>query len=248
MTKNVYQRTESQLASSALLHDSVLVAYSGGKDSIVALDLCARHFKTLVCFFMWVVPGLKLLEPMLRYPEERYNAVVLQYPHWLVSRFFKRGIYCDPRPEFEQSKEFTFSDIADIARAETGIHHVVTGMKKCDNVWRRWRLEAYAEHILHPLADWNHFHLEAYIRSHNLPTIQQSTAHTSGIDLSDREVLWLHDNHPEDYQALLALYPYAETIVYRRQWYGDRKDRLTERKRRGNQDSQNRQNPQSRGL
>ena len=38
--------------------DRVLVGVSGGKDSVVTLDLCARFFPHVVGFFMYLVKGL----------------------------------------------------------------------------------------------------------------------------------------------------------------------------------------------
>ena len=41
--------------------DSVVLFYSGGKDSIVLIDILAKHFKVNLAF-MYFVPGLEHIE------------------------------------------------------------------------------------------------------------------------------------------------------------------------------------------
>ncbi len=54
---DIFHSTTQLLAEYAKKHDSVLVSYSGGKDSLVTLDLCTRTFKRVTAFFMYFVPG-----------------------------------------------------------------------------------------------------------------------------------------------------------------------------------------------
>lgn len=50
----------------ARVTDAVLVGFSCGKDSIVTLDLCFRHFKRVQPFFMAYVPGMDFQERMIQ--------------------------------------------------------------------------------------------------------------------------------------------------------------------------------------
>ena len=44
--------------TAAAITDRVLVAFSGGKDSVVTLDVCVRHFAHVEGFFMYQVLSL----------------------------------------------------------------------------------------------------------------------------------------------------------------------------------------------
>ena len=48
--------------TAASMSRRVLVSFSGGKDSVVLLDLCAKHFERVDAFFMYHVRGLEFQE------------------------------------------------------------------------------------------------------------------------------------------------------------------------------------------
>lgn len=62
VAENLFDAVKRQ----ALLTESVIVSYSGGKESAVTLDLAARHFKTVHVFFMHQVAGLSFQEAVLK--------------------------------------------------------------------------------------------------------------------------------------------------------------------------------------
>ena len=58
--------------------DSVIVAFSGGKESVVTLDLCSRYFKNIKAFFMYIVPDLSFQERTLEWYEKRYQIEIMR--------------------------------------------------------------------------------------------------------------------------------------------------------------------------
>jgi hypothetical protein len=112
------------------------------------------------------------------------------------------------------------------ARKRSGIQLIATGAKDSDSAHRRRLLRWNKDDALtFPVQTWHKHDVLAYLKAHNIPMPVGSGRQTSGIDLSTPEVLWLHDEYPDDYQKLVKYFPFVEAIVYRRQWYGVTDDR-----------------------
>lgn len=221
---NVYLEAVQRLELLALTHESVLVSYSGGKDSKVVLDLCSKFFKRVVAFFMHYVPGLEVVEREMQWARDRYGIEVLQYPHWTLFRDLKQGTYCRNHYSLDDLPDLKLSDIYDLVRRDTGIELITMGAKATDGFWRRRNLkntnQGSYESVIRPIEKWNRFDVLAYLGSHGIPIHSSSRAEASGVGLDANSLLWLHDQHPEDFTKMLAYFPFAEAVVHRRAWYG----------------------------
>src|SRR5437870_4924622 len=121
---------------------SILVAFSGGKDSCAVLDLCSElGFKHIQPYYFFRVPGLDVAEAMLKRTEYRYSlrilrlpapdlSVVLQHaflqPHWAVTDKVKRAI--------------SNADVELYIREMTGIKWIASGKRMSDSLPRRGAL------------------------------------------------------------------------------------------------------------
>lgn len=87
--------------------DTAVLLYSaGGKDSIALLDMLAKRFNKVVCYYLYHVQGLDHIKPYILWAEKRYgNVVVKQLPHNQVNSFLKFGIWCDPVLETKEMNE-----------------------------------------------------------------------------------------------------------------------------------------------
>jgi phosphoadenosine phosphosulfate reductase len=219
----IWQDTLDLLREKQKESDEILLAFSGGKDSLVCLDLCSRVFKTVKCFFMHFVPNLKCTEDALDYARARYNVSIVQYPHWVLIKCLKEGVYCDEGNNSETLPDWTLRDVYDLAKADAQTKYIVTGAKDADSLWRR-RFFTTTKHwsdLVYPIRKWNKLDVLAYCKVRNIPVPKMSTAASAtGVDLSTPSLLFVHQHFPEDFKRLLKWFPYAEAVVKRQEFYG----------------------------
>jgi phosphoadenosine phosphosulfate reductase len=219
----IWQDTLDLLREKQKESDSITVAFSGGKDSLVCLDLCSRVFKKVHCFFMHFVPNLKCTEDALDYARARWNVTIVQYPHWVLIRALKNGVYCDEGKNAETLPDWTLRDVYDLARAEAGTKYIVTGAKDADSLWRRrfFNTTKGWTDMVYPIRKWNKMDVLAYCKVRKIPVPKMSTtASATGVDLSTPSLLFLHKNFPDDFERILKWFPYAEAVVKREEIYG----------------------------
>ena len=222
---DIFLSTTQMLTEYARRYDGVLVSYSGGKDSLVTLDLCTRTFRRVVCFFMYFVPGLAVEEAVLDIGRKRYGVEVLYYPHWSVIAALKYGTYSAPHLSKDSLPgDYTLNDVYNLARADSGIQLIACGIKKADSEFRRKNMTAFQrKDVMCPLRDWNKLEILSYLAMHKIPvpkTSKGKTESATGVDLSAPALCKLHDEHPDDWRKLLAWFPYAEAAIARRHLFG----------------------------
>lgn len=77
--------------------DTVILSFSGGKDSVGAYIQLKRHFGNVVPVYMYTVPGLKFVEDSLRYYEEQVmGRHILRFPHPSLFRLLNNLILQSP--------------------------------------------------------------------------------------------------------------------------------------------------------
>jgi phosphoadenosine phosphosulfate reductase len=218
-----FEDTHKELAALAEKHSKVAVAYSGGKDSLCTLDLALRHFKHVYPFFMFLVPGLEFDRQRMQACKAIFNLQPIEVPHYLFIEILKTSTYIDPFPEFDEFPDLNIRAVYDYVRHHTGATLILNGQKKADGFFRR-RLIANTKRtqadVHRPLKDWVRWEVLSYLKAQRIPMPSQAQADNSGTSLSNTEVLWFYDNMRSDYEILRSYFPYIETIVLRREWFG----------------------------
>lgn len=211
------------LKTQSRVTDSVIVGFSGGKDSIVTLDLCFRYFKRVVPFFMYLVPGLEFQEKMLRWYENKYKTEIIRIPHFEVSEFLKYGSFT----LYDQNVDVVgITDTYEYIRQKTGIHWIAAGERCADSIVRNAMIKQsgsidYKRGRFYPIAYWKKNDVMQYIKLRRLYlSPEQKKLGFSFRSLSGNELAVIKEHYPDDYKKILRVYPFAGAAVERFEKYG----------------------------
>ena len=190
--------------------------YSGGKDSTALLHLLEKYYSKndIRLIFMPFVEGLKETELVNEMAKKNGYKGIHQYRHWRYFVDKAQGSFCIPC-----GKPKKLSDVCNEAREDFGDLPIFYGAKRSDGMWRRlvtsnakWMVNVHA-----PLYDWSKYDVLLYIRRNNLEYLKQEGDRISGVDLSEKYVLWAYRNQQQSYQALKAEFPFLEAVIKRQE-------------------------------
>lgn len=211
------------IKTQARVTDSVIVGFSGGKDSIVTLDLCFKYFKRVVPFFMYLVPNLEFQEQMLRRYEDKYNTEIIRLPHFEVSEFLKYGSFTQMNWSIDV---VGINDTYEYLRQRTGIHWIAAGERCADSIVRNAMIKKsgsidYKRGRFYPLAYWKKQEVLEYIKFKKLYlSPEQKQIGFSFRSLAGCELSIIKQMFPADYEKILKVYPFAGAAVERYEKYG----------------------------
>lgn len=200
----------------------VILFYSGGKDSLVLLDILSKNFTKVHCVFMYFVKDLEHMRPYMNWVKRYENASLIELPHWMTSYYLKHGHMGHLRPEGDDIKSLRQADIEKEARRLTGCQWIVFGHKMADNMTRRIMLKGYTFDAIneslqkvYPLSHWSKGLCQSYIDGHKLikPTAY-GTKNSQGMDLTEDVLLFLRENYPNDLQKVLDVFPLSGKILF----------------------------------
>lgn len=203
--------------------DSVIVGFSGGKDSIVTLDLCVKYFKRVVPFFMYLVPELEFQERTLKWYENKYNIEIIRIPHFECSNFLKYGSFTMADWNVDI---VGINDTYEYLRQQTGIEWIAAGERCADSIVRNAMIKKsgsidYKRGRFYPLAYWKKNEILQYIKQKKLYlSPEQRKIGFSFRSLAGSELSVIKSLYPDDYKKILKVYPFAEAGVKRFEEYG----------------------------
>lgn len=197
------------------------VMYSGGKDSLVVMDLCMRAFKKVTPVHMYLVPGLEFEQERMDFCQTRWGVTPVEVPHWVSYRLLRGCAYIDPWPELGLMPDQKLKDLYEFVRVLTSSDFVAVGAKAADSSWRRRFMKNSAgwDTVINPIKSWNKFDVLAYLQAKAIPVPLQSGKNASGVDLSFKSMGWIHKAHPADFARIKEYFPYVEAIAARERLY-----------------------------
>lgn len=212
------------IKTQAKVTDSVIVAFSGGKESCVVLDLCFRFFRNVKPFFMYIAPDLSFQERTIEWYEKKYQTEIIRIPHMDVSEFYHYGSFRQPDYTFPI---VSINDIYRWVRLETDIWWIAAGERINDSIVRRAMMKKSGSIDVqrgrfYPVSAWKKQEVIDYIKYHNLYLGQDSKKlGFSFKSLWGKELSMLKKYFPDDYYKVLRLYPFAAAGVKRFEEYGE---------------------------
>lgn len=211
-TPAVYQ----SVRAAAKITNRVLVGLSGGKDSVVTLDLCIRHFGHVEAFFMYLVEGLSFQESTLRHYEKRFGIRIHRIPHFMLSSFLRYGTF---RIEDYSVPIVSVKMCYDYVREKTGIWWIACGERISDSIVRRAMIKRSGSideqrGRFFPIAEWNKANIVAYIKQRGLFVGPESARlGFSFRSFMPQELLQIKKYYPDDYLRIKQWFPLVEASV-----------------------------------
>lgn len=212
--------------------DTAVLFYSaGGKDGVALLDMLAKEFDHVICYYMYIVPNLDHVQPYIKWAMRYNNVEVRQILHFQYDSFAKNGFYCDPDPRYSLPKKDPdalrvrkIGDVEQWVREQTGIKYAFSGMKGVDGYMKRMRLLTMKKRngtylsdkgMVYPLAEWTNKEVLHYINAKNLinPFVYGEGV-SQGFTITLDVLTLLKAYYPRDYHRTLEIFPYAETLIF----------------------------------
>ncbi len=211
------------IKTEATITNEVIVAFSGGKESIVVLDMCSRYFDKVTAFFLYIAPNLSFQEKQLEWYEKKYNLNIMRLPHPMVSEYFRYGVFRNMNPAVPV---IGINDVYSYVRWLTGSYWISAGERINDSIVRRAMIKNSGtldakRGRFYPVANWSKKDIFKYIKYHNLRIGNDSRVlGFSYRGMEGNQLYALKEHFPDDYEKIKKLYPFCEAGVRRFEHYG----------------------------
>jgi phosphoadenosine phosphosulfate reductase len=214
--------------------DRILVAYSGGKDSLVLSDLAVKRIENVGLFFMYFIAGLDYTEHWCSFAEKRWGVKIYRCLHWGTSYLLRDGVFCNPY----EAARLSLRDIEASARHHFNWPHawVASGIRLNDSLERRGMLNSWSagyqlltSRRCAPIAEFTERDVYAYLQRAKLPIPDMGVmARSHGIDLSPLSMHWMRQTWPDDYKRILKVFPHAAGQADRYDYFKEQRRRAKE--------------------
>lgn len=207
---------------------TVLLAFSRGKDSIVAW-LAMRDsglFKRIIPYHMFLVPGLQFERESLDYFEQFFGTKIHEVPHPSLYRLLRNCVFQPPERlailEAAGLPNIDYLDVIDELCADLGLGNeimIADGVRCCDSPMRRLALAKYGPIRRRKCSvawNWNKARVMQTISAAGckLPVDYAMFGRSfDGIDY--RFLAPLRERFPEDYEKIRELFPLCELEFFR---------------------------------
>lgn len=208
--------------------DQTLLAMSLGKDAVAAWLATRPHFERVVPVYMYLVPGLEIIQESIDYYERWFGERIIQMPHPGAHRMLNGLVFQAPQNcaviDQAQLEDITYEDIFRVVREDHDLPAdcmYATGVRAADSPMRRIAMKTHgtiSANLLkyHPVWDWKKADLLREFRKAKIklaPDYRYFGRTFDGLDV--RFLGPLKKHYPKDYQRVLEYFPLADLDVYR---------------------------------
>lgn len=209
--------------------ETLLLSFSGGKDSLALWLHLREHFEIIPYFLYWL-PGLSFVEEALAYYEEWFDAEIVRLPHPLFYNMLRTGAYQEPHVvgtvDWLGLPKFDFADLDAIMCSYCDLDPERTlcavGFRAADNIDRRnliiqkGAIGTARRKYYYGVWDWNVEQVATIIKRHGvaLPADYRYWGRT--IAAFDYQFLKpLRTHFPADYERVRQWFPLIDAEFFR---------------------------------
>ena len=208
----------------------VLLAFSGGKDSIAAWLALREAGIAVVAYSLYLVPGLRFVDEQMAGFEDWFGQKIHRYPHPSLFRWLNNLVFQPPERcaviEAARLPPVTHEDVARMIRADLGMPAdawIADGVRAADSIVRRtsFLTHGVAKERTHKISvvwDWRKRHVMDALALAGIGLPPDYSWFGRSFDGLDARFLGpLKEHAPEDYARVLEWFPLAELEMVRRE-------------------------------
>lgn len=211
--------------------DTILLAFSCGKDSIGLWLEMRKHFPNIVPYYMYLVPDLEFIEKSLIYYEAFFGCKIVRLPHPSLYRMLRNFVFQPPEHcsviEAARLPKLEYFDIQQALRDSLGLGaqcYAASGVRAVDSPQRMMSLRKRGaindtKRQFFGIWDWNKARLvdEITAAGVRLPVDYKLFGRSfDGLDY--RFLKPIRDAFPRDFGRILEYFPLADIEIKRREF------------------------------
>ena len=226
--------------------DTILLQFSGGKDSIATWLQVRDHFNVIPYFMYWV-PGAKKFEESLPYYEEYFGQRIMRLPHPYFWEKIRNDVF-QPPDQVAVTRSFniprfSFSEIEDILAEQRGLDPYISavGMRAADNLDRRNMIKQKGavglkkRKYFYPIWDWKLADIVNCLIEHDIKVPHEYALWgRTPVSYTYRYIKILSDRYPEDYETLKTWLPLIDLELFRYEVVSETANVMLEERENGN--------------
>lgn len=222
-----YSSSEELCGAVRASHDTALLSFSCGKDSIAAWLRLREYGFRVIPYQLLLVPGLEFVETGIRYFEDWFQTPILRLTHPSFVRWLRRYTFQPPDRTAElwdlDLPPLKYADVEDHLHREYGRElPIAVGTRSADSPMRRTSIKVHGSvnpyrATFLPIYDWSTKATYAKIAEAGikLPVDYEMFGRSfDGLDL--RFLAPIRQRFPRDYATILEWFPLAALEFPRR--------------------------------